>query len=152
MDNGIDTYNLRKTNEDLVRSLQDSNKNLECEVEKRTQEINRQKQELELHKNHLEELVTTRTAELEQAKIKAEQSDKLKSAFMANMSHEIRTPLNAIVGFSSLLAEPTTTSDLRDTYIKFLNDNAASLTVLIDDIMDISLIDTNQLDLSYNFV
>jgi len=72
-------------------------------LEKRQEEIAMQNDELLKHRNQLEILVRERTSELEAARRKAEESDKLKSAFLANMSHEIRTPMNAIVGFSSLL-------------------------------------------------
>lgn len=56
-------------------------------------------QELDHYRTHLEQLVLTRTAELETAKVAAEAANWAKSSFLANMSHEIRTPMNAIVGF-----------------------------------------------------
>ena len=61
---------------------------------------------LQEEREHLEIRVLERTAELNAAKEKAEESDKLKSSFLANMSHEIRTPLNAILGFSALIQDP----------------------------------------------
>jgi signal transduction histidine kinase len=72
-------------------------------LEERQEEILIQNEELMLHRNNLEEMIKERTSELERAKQKAEESDRLKSAFLANMSHEIRTPMNAILGFSNLL-------------------------------------------------
>lgn len=79
--------------------------------------------------------------ELIDAKEKAEQSDKLKSAFIANMSHEIRTPLNAIVGFSRIIAE---TEDLeeRKSYYSIVEANNTRLLSLINEILDISKIES----------
>ncbi|WP_413769191.1 histidine kinase dimerization/phospho-acceptor domain-containing protein, partial [Vibrio vulnificus] len=60
-------------------------------------------EELDAHRYHLEELVRSRTVELERARIDAEAASRSKSTFLANMSHEIRTPMNAIIGFTHLL-------------------------------------------------
>lgn len=81
------------------------------------------------------------------AKKKAEESDNLKSAFLANVSHEIRTPLNSIVGFSSLLSEPGLDEETRETYAGLIESNTESLLVLIDEIIDLSKIETQQLAL-----
>lgn len=89
--------------------------------------------------------------ELRQAKEKAEESDKLKSAFLANMSHEIRTPLNAIVGFSSLLAV-TEDQDERLEYINVINTNNDLLLQLINDILDLAKIEAGTLDFTYDDV
>ncbi|RLD60349.1 MAG: hypothetical protein DRJ05_04800, partial [Bacteroidetes bacterium] len=67
------------------------------------------------------------------ARDKAEESDKLKSAFLANMSHEIRTPMNAILGFSQLLSEPDTTSLEQNHYIQLIQNSGNDLLALIDD-------------------
>lgn len=87
--------------------------------------------------------------ELLKAKQKAEESDKLKSAFLANMSHEIRTPMNAIVGFSSLLQKPGLPEKKRDKYVDFIRNSGNSLLSLINDIIDISKIESGQLKISY---
>lgn len=79
--------------------------------------------------------------ELVEAKEKAEQSDKLKSAFIANMSHEIRTPLNAIVGFSRIMAE-TPDDDERRTYYSIVEDNNERLLGLVNEILDLSKIES----------
>ncbi len=89
--------------------------------------------------------------ELRQAKEKAEESDKLKSAFLANMSHEIRTPLNAIVGFSGLLAV-TEDQEERLEYINVINTNNDLLLQLINDILDLAKIEAGTLDFTYNDV
>ncbi|MHC1707011.1 MAG: hybrid sensor histidine kinase/response regulator [Bacteroidales bacterium] len=76
-------------------------------------------------------------------KEKAQEADKLKSAFLANMSHEIRTPMNAIIGFSDLLKEPQKEENRRK-YVEIINNSSEHLLQLIDDIIDISKIDSNQ--------
>ncbi|WP_346304453.1 ATP-binding protein [Bacteroides sp.] len=81
------------------------------------------------------------------ARDKAEELDRLKSAFLANMSYEIRTPLNAIVGFSSLLAE-TDSRNERQEYIKIVQENNELLLQLISDILDLSKIEAG----TFNFV
>lgn len=77
----------------------------------------------------------------------AQKSDKLKSSFLANMSHEIRTPLNAIIGFSQLLAEKELTKETKGKYSKIITDNSDYLMKLISDIMDISMIESDQLNI-----
>ena len=79
------------------------------------------------------------------AKEKAEESDKLKMAFLANMGHEIRTPLNAIVGFSSLLHE-TEDEQEREEYVNVIKANNESLLRLIGDILDLSKIESGSIE------
>ena len=79
--------------------------------------------------------------ELQASKEKAEMSDKLKSAFLANMSHEIRTPLNAIVGFSHLIAESENTEE-RHTFYEIVEANNERLLQLINEILDLSKIES----------
>jgi signal transduction histidine kinase/Tfp pilus assembly protein PilF len=85
--------------------------------------------------------------ELVAAKDKAEESDKLKSAFLANMSHEIRTPMNVIIGFSALLSNAQLPPERQHTYLELIQENCQNLLRLIDDIVDISKIEADQLDL-----
>jgi signal transduction histidine kinase len=80
-----------------------------------------------------------------QAKRLAEESDRMKSAFIANMSHEIRTPLNAIVGFSTLLAQADT-QDEKDEYLSIIQSSNEFLLQLIGDILDISKIESGKLE------
>ena len=81
-----------------------------------------------------------------EARDQAERSDKLKSAFLANMSHEIRTPMNAIVGFANLLADSNATDQERIDYINIINQNSSELLNLISDIVDISKLESGQLE------
>jgi len=84
--------------------------------------------------------------ELRGAKEKAEESDKLKSAFLANMSHEIRTPLNAIVGFSDILANAGdgATDEEKSQYNDIIQNNSQLLLHLINDILDISRLESGK--------
>ena len=95
--------------------------------------------------------ITERTRifeELTAAKKKAEESDRLKTAFLNNISHEIRTPLNAIVGFSTLLAEPDLTDQTRSSYIDTVTQSSDKLLAIISDIIDISNIEAGIVKLS----
>ncbi|MFN8256083.1 MAG: ATP-binding protein [Bacteroidales bacterium] len=80
-------------------------------------------------------------------KEKAEKADKLKTFFLANMSHEIRTPMNAIIGFGDLLSM-TDLDDKQKKYLQIITNNSQHLLKLIDDIIDISKIESNQLTIS----
>lgn len=80
------------------------------------------------------------------AKRKAEESDKLKTAFLSNMSHEIRTPMNAIVGFSDLLSDEHLKPEERRDFISQINQGADDLMRLIDDIIDIAKIEAGQVN------
>lgn len=81
---------------------------------------------------------------------KARESDRLKSAFIANMSHEIRTPLNAIMGFSDMLIKKELTSGKIKSYSKIIHNSGNHLLNLISDIIDISKIETGQMDLTFD--
>lgn len=87
--------------------------------------------------------------EIREAKERAEESNRLKSAFLANMSHEIRTPLNAIVGFSDLICQ-TEDAESRAEFIKIIGSNTELLLQLIDDILDLSKIEAGTMDFSYS--
>jgi PAS domain S-box-containing protein len=81
--------------------------------------------------------------ELIRAKDKAEEGDRLKTAFLHNISHEIRTPMNAIVGFSALLGEPDVDVQTRQTYIEVIMQSSNHLLSIISDIVEISNIEAN---------
>ena len=93
-------------------------------------------------------LVSRQMEKIRQAKLLAEQSDKLKSAFLANMSHEIRTPLNAIVGFSDLLMNSEEQGD-KEEYMQIINTNNELLLKLINDILDLSKLESGSVELKY---
>ncbi|NPA37671.1 MAG: hypothetical protein GXO47_12575 [Chlorobi bacterium] len=153
---------LERLVKERTRELKEANEYLE----KRSEEILQQKEELNtqadnlsiinaeleekteeliVYQTRLEELVRERTAELERAKEKAEESERLKSSFLANMSHEIRTPMNAIVGFSQLLKTENLDDESKNLFISQINSNTETLLTLIDDILDLSRIESGQL-------
>lgn len=86
--------------------------------------------------------------ELIESKEKAETSDKLKSAFLANMSHEIRTPLNAIVGFSRIISESDNAEERRE-YYEIVDANNERLSQLINEILDLSKIESGIVEFTY---
>jgi signal transduction histidine kinase len=90
--------------------------------------------------------------QLKKQKEHAEQADRLKSSFLANMSHEIRTPLNGIVGFSDLLQASMLTEEKRLRYTTIIKKNSSQLLKIIDDIIDISMIESNQLKFTYSLI
>jgi len=90
--------------------------------------------------------------DLTKARLKAEESDRLKSAFLSNMSHEIRTPLNGILGFSELLTDPDLDVEEREQYVRIMNQNGEQLMDIINNILDISLIESGQIVLFHEWV
>src|SRR5579885_2222907 len=102
--------------------------------------------ELHLHRNNLERLVAERTRELAAAKEAAEAATQAKSAFLANMSHEIRTPMNAIVGLTYLMRR-TIEDPVEQDKLRKISDAAAHLLGIINDILDISKIESGNLTL-----
>lgn len=82
------------------------------------------------------------------AKEKAEESDRLKTSFLANMSHEIRSPMNAILGFIRILKEEENLSEEGRQYIELISNSGMQLISIIEDIIDTSKIQANQLRLS----
>ena len=100
----------------------------------------------EINKN-LENTVEERTNELQRAKERAEESDRLKSAFLANMSHEIRTPMNGILGFSELLKNPELTGDEHQEYLCIIEKSGERMLNIINNIVDISKIESGLMKL-----
>jgi len=84
--------------------------------------------------------------ELKRAKQKVEEAEKLKTAFLDNMPHEIRTPLHAITGFTSLLSDAGLTLNERLEYVKFIQDSSNDILNLIDNIIEIAKLETNQVN------
>ncbi len=117
---------LRSQNEELAR-LNEKHLSVIEELKKSNENIQRINKELII------------------AREKAEESDRLKSTFLANMSHEIRTPMNAIIGFASFLGKSDLTDSEREEYSKIIVDRSDELLQIINDILDISKIESKTL-------
>jgi hypothetical protein len=87
--------------------------------------------------------------ELIKANIEAETSNRLKSSFLANISHEIRTPLNSVVGFSNLLLSNSLTQEMKEEYVEHINHNSEKLLQIIGDIIDLSRLESSQIEITY---
>lgn len=103
--------------------------------------------ELTSHRDHLEEMVRERTAELSVAKEQAERANRAKSVFLANMSHELRTPLNAVLGFSQLMREAPETSAEQRRSLDIITHSGEHLLNLINNVLDITKIESGRVDL-----
>ena len=125
--------------------LEDTVSQRTLELRERNEKILNQRDELEYHRNHLEELIKDRTAELETAKDQAEESSRLKTAFLANMSHEIRTPLNSIVNFSQLLFDQNLDESDRGKFKDIVENSSTALLRLIEDVLDIARLEAGEL-------
>jgi PAS domain S-box-containing protein len=106
-------------------------------------------EELRQHREHLEELVAERTAELAIAKERAEEADRLKSAFLATMSHELRTPLNSIIGFTGIMVQGLAgpLNDEQQKQLNMVKNSARHLLNLINEVLDLSKIEAGQVEL-----
>lgn len=115
-------------------------------------DVSERRRSEEIMKNYskdLEETVRLRTAELEKAKERAESADRLKSAFLATMSHELRTPLNSIIGFSGIMMteRPGSLNEEQKKQMGMIQASGRNLLSLINDILDLSKIEAEQLSL-----
>lgn len=99
----------------------------------------------------LEKKVRLRTADLDRARVQAENANRSKSEFLANMSHEIRTPMNAILGMAEMIGDPKTPArdQEQQKYLSILRGAGETLMALIDDILDLSRIEAGRIELNF---
>jgi PAS domain S-box-containing protein len=129
-------------------------------TERKLAEEKLQKQKAEIEKQNIEyatlneeylsvnEELRASNEELKVARDKAEESDRLKTAFLQNMSHEIRTPMNGILGFTALLRNPGLTDVKQQEFIQLIEQSGQRMLNIINDIIDLSKIETGQIDIS----
>lgn len=111
--------------------------------------------ELKLKNNEIEKknaIYKQLNDDLQFAKEKAEESDRLKSSFLANLSHEIRTPMNAILGFTDLLRSEDLSLEKRGVFIDIIHNRGQHLLTIINDIVEMSKIDTGQVVPNYSYI
>jgi signal transduction histidine kinase/CheY-like chemotaxis protein len=87
--------------------------------------------------------------DFKKATVEAETSNRLKTSFLANISHEIRTPLNSVVGFSNLLLADDISRKVKEEYIEHINYNSEKLLQIIGDIIDLSRLESSQIEITY---
>jgi signal transduction histidine kinase/ActR/RegA family two-component response regulator len=105
-------------------------------------------EELQRHRDHLEELVRDRTIELQHAKERAEVASQAKTDFLARMSHELRTPLNAIMGYAQIMQMDRSLNSRQQHILRTIYDSGDHLLKLIVDILDLSRIEAGKTELA----
>jgi two-component system sensor histidine kinase EvgS len=101
---------------------------------------------------YLKYVINSKTSELKKAKVKAEQSSKLKTSFINNITHEIRTPMNAIMGFSDLLSREDIDKTQKEDHLIIINQACLRLMNMMDNVLELSLLQSKQLSAEKNRV
>ena len=139
------------TPEELKSNLEKAKTSKQNEFQVRHKRADGLQRDIELFSNNIEidgkNILYAIIHDITDRKQAAEESDRLKAAFLANISHEIRTPMNGILGFSELFKEPDLTGEEKEEYIDLIHQSSLRMLNLINDLMDISKIDAREVKL-----
>ena len=136
-----------KTMSDAVASRESSLREINERLSAEIGERKRAEEELRRYKDHLEEEVQQRTADLVLARNAAEAANRAKSVFLASMSHELRTPLNAILGFSSMMRKDALLPEEQRENLDIINRSGEHLLTLINDVLEMAKIEAGRVQL-----
>lgn len=147
LDSAIEKYELRKQNEELLQQLVEKNDEL-LKANQQLNNINNELKENQINlKSYNNELIATTSAleesneQLTEALKRADESDKLKQAFLQNMSHEIRTPMNGIIGFADMLKSNEVSDFKQKYYVDIIVKSSNQLLSIVDDILEYSMLE-----------
>lgn len=134
----------RQALQTLFNQIEAKNQELQADISRRA----RTETELQLHRDHLEELVKDRTAELLAAKERADIANQAKSTFLASMTHELRTPLNAVLGYAQILKRDKGLSERQALGLNTIQQSGEHLLMLISDLLDLAKIESGKFELA----
>ncbi|HEX5687566.1 MAG TPA: ATP-binding protein [Ideonella sp.] len=140
---GVSLEHTRRALQALFSEIEAKNLMLEKDIKQRTLT----EQELQRHRDHLEELVRERTCELQAAKERADIANKAKSTFLSSMTHELRTPLNAILGYAQILQHEKGLSERQAVGLHTIQQSGEHLLTLITDLLDLAKIESGKFEL-----
>ncbi|MET3132545.1 signal transduction histidine kinase [Oxalobacteraceae bacterium GrIS 1.11] len=140
---GVSLEHTRLALQALFSEIESKNLMLEKDIEQRALT----EKELQLHREHLEELVGERTRELQAAKERADVANQAKSTFLSSMTHELRTPLNAVLGYAQILKRDKGLSERQLLGLNTIQQSGEHLLMLITDLLDLAKIEAGKFEL-----
>ena len=140
---GVSLEHTRRALQALFSEIEAKNLMLEKDIEQRALT----EQELQRHRDHLEELVRERTLELQTAKERADVANQAKSKFLSSMTHELRTPLNAILGYAQILRYDKGLNERQTAGLNTIQQSGEHLLTLITDLLDMAKIESGKFEL-----